>query len=308
MKTLLLIDANSLIHRLFHALPSLTAPDGRPIGALYGLASILLKLWREEKPDYVAACFDRPEPTFRKQEYAEYKAQRPPTPDALIPQLAEAHKLFSRFGVHTFESPGFEADDLIATMAERFKNDPSLRIVILTGDSDTLQLVEGNKVIVRTFKKGVSETTIYNEQSVRDRYGIAPAQLVDYKAFVGDASDNIPGVRGVGPKTAAALLVQYGSIEGVYDAALRDRMLREKVGDTKDDTIRAKRLIILRRDAPIAVGDVCELSVRERQGELLTYFKEIGFETLVKRIEEQGMRGLSAQGIGAGETKQGTFF
>ena len=158
MKTLLLIDANSIIHRSFHALPPFTAPDGRPTGALYGLSSIMLKLWREEKPDYAAALFDRPEPTFREEKYKEYKAQRPPAPDALISQIIEAHNLFGKFSIKTLEAPGFEADDLIATLAEKFSREPDTQIVILTGDKDTLQLVRGDKIVVRPFQKYLCDT------------------------------------------------------------------------------------------------------------------------------------------------------
>src|ERR1700690_3183423 len=132
MKTLLLIDANSIIHRSFHAIPPFTAPDGRPTGALYGISSILLKLWREGKPDYAAALFDRPEPTFRDKMYAEYKGQRPPTADELVAQIIEARKLFEAFGIKVFEKPGFEADDLIATLAEKFRYEKDVQVVILT--------------------------------------------------------------------------------------------------------------------------------------------------------------------------------
>ena len=132
MKTFFLIDAHSLIHRSFHALPPLTTPEGEPIQAVYGLASILLKILREDKPDYLVACFDRPEPTFRKEEYIEYKAQRPKTPDNLVPQLHEARELFSNFGIETLDKASFEADDLIATLSEKFKSEPDLKIVILT--------------------------------------------------------------------------------------------------------------------------------------------------------------------------------
>src|ERR1700729_1899988 len=147
MKKLLLIDANSIIHRSFHALPPFTAPDGRPTGALYGIASILLKLFREERPDYAAALFDRPEPTFRDKIYKEYKAQRPPAANELVSQIIEARNLFEAFGVTVFEKAGYEADDLIATLAEKFKNQKDLKsgedvqVVILTGDRDTLQMV-----------------------------------------------------------------------------------------------------------------------------------------------------------------------
>src|SRR5271170_2642242 len=146
MKQLLLIDANSIIHRSFHALPPFTGPDGRPTGALYGISAMMLTLWRTMKPDYAAALFDTPEPTFRDKKYAEYKAQRPPTASELIKQIIEAPTLFESFGVKVFKKPGFEADDLIATLAEQFRGEPDVQVVILTGDRDTLQLVENDKV------------------------------------------------------------------------------------------------------------------------------------------------------------------
>jgi len=240
MKTLLLIDANSIIHRSFHALPPFTTPDGRPSGALYGIASILLKLWREERPEYAAALFDRPEPTFRDKIYAEYKAQRPPTADELISQIIEAHKLFGAFGIKTFEKPGFEADDLIATLAEKFggkegNGGDDLRVEILTGDRDTLQLVRDEKIVVRTFNKGVSDTSIYDEKAVIEKYGLAPAQLVDYKSLVGDPSDNIKGVPGVGPKTATELLKKFGSVEEIYKHLPDDPKLEKRFGQYKKD-------------------------------------------------------------------------
>src|SRR6185312_3664433 len=138
MKTLLLIDANSIIHRAFHALPPFTGPDGRPTGALYGISAMMLTLWRTAKPDYAAALFDTPEPTFRDKMYDEYKAKRAPTADELISQIIEARKLFEAFGLKVFEKPGYEADDLIATLAEKFKNEKDVQVVILTGDRDTL--------------------------------------------------------------------------------------------------------------------------------------------------------------------------
>ncbi|KKS82747.1 MAG: polymerase protein [Candidatus Wolfebacteria bacterium GW2011_GWC1_43_10] len=214
MKTLLLIDANSLIHRCFHALPPLSNKKGEPTGALYGVANILLKIIQSKKPDFAAALFDRPEPTFRKQRFADYKIHRPPTPDELAPQLAGAHKLFESFSIKTLEAPGYEADDLIGTLAQKFRNDA--RILILTGDLDSLQLVENGRVIVETFKKGISQTARYDEEAVEERYGIRPPQMIDYKALVGDASDNIPGVPGVGPKTASAILKKYKTLDNFF--------------------------------------------------------------------------------------------
>lgn len=233
MKQLLLIDANSIIHRSFHAIPPFTGPSGEPTGALYGIASILLKLWKEDKPNYVAALFDRPEPTFRKKMYEAYKAQRPPAPDVLISQIIEAHRLFEAFGIRTFEKAGFEADDLIATFAEKFKKENDLQVVILTGDRDTLQMVEGDRLVVRTFNKGVSDTTTYDEKTVIEKYGLSPRQMVDYKSLVGDPSDNIKGVQGIGPKTATELVQRYGDIDTMYREAEHDEKLKRKLGDSK---------------------------------------------------------------------------
>ncbi len=291
MKKLLLIDANSIIHRSFHALPPFTAPDGTPSGAIYGLASILLKLWREERPDYAAALFDRPEPTFRDEKYAEYKAQRPLTADELIAQLKEAHHLFDAFGIKTFEKAGYEADDLIATLAETFKVLPDVRVVILTGDRDTLQMVEGDKLVVQTFNKGVSDTTIYDEKAVIEKYGLAPHQLVDYKALMGDSSDNIKGVPGVGPKTALELIKRFGTVEEMYkhigSTALNGgdlTRLREKFGSFKKEAELSKMLVTLERHVPIEIPAIEALAPAEGTGTAAAYFEKMGFATLLKRL------------------------
>src|SRR3990167_6920015 len=253
MKTLILIDANSIIHRCFHALPKFTAPDGKPSGALYGLASVLLKIFRETPPDYAAALFDRPEPTFRDKIYKEYKAQRPPTEDILISQLIEAPKLFEKFGEKPFDKAGFEADDLIATFAEKFKDE--LQVVIMTGDMDTLQIVSDGKIIVRTFKKGISETMDFDETAVKNKYGLEPKQLLDYKALVGDASDNIKGVSGIGPKTAAGILHKAGTLENAYaNPALLPEKVREKLLESKEQAELSKKLVTLEKNVPM--GDI----------------------------------------------------
>jgi DNA polymerase-1 len=284
MKKLLLIDANSIIHRSFHALPPFTTPEGKPSGAIYGLASILLKLWREERPDYAAALFDRPEPTFRDEKYAEYKAQRPPTADGLVSQLIEAHKLFEAFGIATFEKPGYEADDLIATLAEKFKTLPDVQVVILTGDRDTLQMVEGDKLVVQTFNKGVSDTTIYNEAAVIEKYGIAPTQMVDYKALVGDSSDNIKGVPGVGPKTALELIKKFGTVKAMYQRIDEDPKIKERFGAFKKEAELSEMLVTLERHAPIDIPAIDALAPAVGTGRAAAYFEKMGFATLLKRL------------------------
>ncbi len=285
MKTLFLIDANSLIHRAFHALPPLTSPDGKPTQALYGLSSILIKLRREDGLEYAAALFDRPEPTFRKKEYAEYKAQRPKAADELISQIIEAHDLFAAFGVPTFEKPGFEADDLIATLAEKFKKTPDVKIVILTGDMDTLQLVDDGTVAVRALKRGISDTVMYTKDAVRERYGLLPGQLIDYKALVGDPSDNIKGVPGVGPKTAVTLLRKFGTLEDLYKNINEAGPPKEKLKTFEKEAWQSKRLVTLVRDVDIEIDGIEDTKVDFNPDRLRAYFKNLGFETLITRFD-----------------------
>jgi len=303
MKQLLLIDANSIIHRAFHALPPFTGPDGRPTGALYGISAMLLSLFfRERRPDYAAALFDRPEPTFRDAKYKEYKAQRPPAADELVSQIIEARKLFEAFGIRVFEKPGYEADDLIATLAEKFRGKKDsqsgepLQVMILTGDRDTLQLVEDDKVVVKVFNKGVSDTTIYNERGVEEKYGLKPNQMIDYKALVGDASDNIKGVPGVGPKTATELLKKYGTLEKIFAALPGDEKLEKRLGAFRKEAEFSKDLVILERHVPIedlkddaaALASLALAGMDTTKPSITAYFKTLGSATLLKRLENNG--------------------
>jgi DNA polymerase-1 len=278
MKTLLLIDANSLLHRAYHALPPLTAKDGSPAGALYGVTKIMNKILREERPEYVAACFDRPEPTFRDEEYKEYKGKRAPTADELISQLIAAHDLFAALGVRVFDKAGFEADDCIATLAHRFEKEEDLQTVILTGDRDTLQLVRGNRLVVRAPRKGISDAKIYDEAAIKEEYGLTPQQIVDYKALSGDPSDNIKGVPGIGPKGAVALLSKYATVEDIL--AHPEDPATAKVVNQREAAEQSKRLVILRTDAPLDVSALEDLSVREDDLDREAYFSKLGFKSL----------------------------
>jgi len=286
MKILLLIDANSLIHRCFHALPPLTGPNNQPSGSLYGLASILLKILREQHPEFITAFFDRPEPTFRKEIFYEYKIQRPKAPNELVSQIIEAHKLFEAFKIKTFEVPGLEADDLIGTAVENFKKIPDLKIVILTGDLDSLQLVKDDKIISETFKKGISDTIIYNEEAVNQRYqGLTPNQISDFKGLVGDPSDNIPGVPGIGPKTAIPLIKEYKSLENFLENGQLDKNYL-KITKFKEQALLSKNLAQLKCDAPLDVRDLSELKRESLPKEnLISYFEKLGFKSLTSRIQ-----------------------
>ncbi len=290
MKKLLLIDANSLIHRSFHALPELTNAEGFPTGALYGLLNMALKILKREKPDYVAAAFDRPEPTFRKELDNSYKAHRPKAPDALVAQIAKAREVLSALGIRSFELPGYEADDIIGTFAKRFKGKAEVRI--LTGDLDSLQLVEGKRISVVTLRKGVTDIVEYDEKAVEDRFGVQPKRLADWKALVGDPSDNISGVPGIGAVGAAKLLSRFNGVEEIL-ASKDDDALAKKVREHRKEALLSKTLATINT----AVGldpDLRDLAWEGLKTEKMApLLRELGFESLLKRLgaEEAGKAG-----------------
>lgn len=280
MKSLLLIDAHALIHRSFHALPPLTTPKGEPIGAIYGLTRALIKTMREHEPDYVAAAFDRPEPTFRKEMFEGYKAQRPKAPDELVAQLIKARELFQKLNIPCFELAGYEGDDIIGTLAEKFGKEKDLQITILTGDMDTLQLVRGKQVVVRAPKKGISETIVYDDAAVRARYELGPDQMTDYKGLMGDPSDNIPGVPGVGPKTALQALQEFGSIENLYAKMSESHKLAKKFLPYKKDAFFSKKLATIHTEVPIKVSLLDLEYKKPNEADLTEYFLSLGFESM----------------------------
>lgn len=261
IKTLVLFDAHAILHRAYHAMPDFATSTGQPSGGLYGLATMLMKIINELKPDYMAACYDRAEETFRKQVYKEYKGTRAKTDDELVAQMERSREIFAAFHIPVYDHAGFEADDIIGTIVEQTKDNPNLKVVIASGDMDTLQLVEGDKVVVYTLKKGINDTILYNEAAVKERFGFKPALLPDYKGLRGDPSDNIIGVPGIGDKTASELVQKFGSIESLYKKLKKNEQDLKEVGvkvrmiellkDNEDEAIFSKTLATIRRDAPI---------------------------------------------------------
>lgn len=217
VKKFIIIDANSIVHRAFHALPPLTTKDGVLVNAVYGFTTILLRVLKDLKPDYVACCFDVSKDTFRKREFQAYKAHRKEQPSELYHQFPLIKELLAAFNVPVYEQAGYEADDLIGTISKLVTRGKRQEIknIIVSGDLDTLQLID-NQTEVYTMKRGVSDTIIYDAAAVKERFGFGPEKLIDYKALRGDASDNIPGVRGIGEKTAGQLIQEYGSLDGLY--------------------------------------------------------------------------------------------
>jgi len=298
MKNLILIDSHALIHRCYHALPNLTTPKNEPIGAVYGTIRVLFKIIKELKPDYLAACFDLAEPTFRHKEYKEYKATRPKTDESLISQFDKVKLFFDAAKIKRFELKGYEADDLIGTLVKKFAAEKDLKIIILTGDLDTLQLVQDDKVVVYTMKKGIQDTIIYNEAMVKERFdGLLPSQLVDFKALKGDPSDNILGVQGIGEKTAIELIKNFGSLENLYqtietpgfEKSEKAKLIKPKVlnllKDQKESAFFSKYLATLNCDVPIETS-LKELEFTEiNKDDILPLFKEWRFESLINQLE-----------------------
>lgn len=289
-KRLVLIDANALIHRSFHALPPLTTKKGELVNAVYGFSAILLRVLRELKPDYIVTAFDLPKPTFRHLEYEAYKATRPKTADELIPQFSRAKEVLKSFDIPIIEKEGFEADDIIGTIVEKTKND--IEDIIVTGDLDTLQLVDKNTKVY-TLKKGINDTIVYDEKAVRERYELEPEQIVDFKGLKGDPSDNIPGVKGIGEKTAINLLKEFGTIENLYEKLEKGQAknipesLQKKLKDNKEHAIFSKKLATIRRDAPIKFDlESCRVETYNPK-DVIKIFQDLDFKSLINRLPEQ---------------------
>ena len=258
---LVLIDAHAVLHRAYHALPGFTTANGQPTGALYGLATMLVKLVSDLQPDYVAACYDVAQATHRDEVYEDYKAGRAETDQELVDQIKESERIFEAFSIPVYKSPGFEADDLLGTISAAYKERDDIEVIIASGDMDTMQLVDDDKVKVYTMKKGIQETVMYDKEAVRDRFGFGPEYLPDFKGLSGDSSDNIPGIKGIGEKTATTLIQRIGHIEDMYEMlehnrdALTDAGIKERtiglLEDGKDEAEFSKMLATIRYDAPV---------------------------------------------------------
>jgi DNA polymerase-1 len=244
---LVLIDGNAILHRAFHALPPLTTKRGEPINAVYGLVSMLLRVVQDLKPTHIAICFDRKEPTFRHKAFKAYQAQRPSMADELSGQFEKAKRVIDAFGIPAYEKAGYEADDVIGTIANKTKED----VVIVTGDRDQLQLVN-NRIHVYMPVVGMSQGKMMGAEEVKEKMGVKPSLIDDYKALVGDPSDNYPGVAGIGPKTAVNLLEKYGSLDNIYKQ-LKDipASTAQKLKDGRESSRISKKLATIVKNVPV---------------------------------------------------------
>lgn len=287
MPTLVIIDGNSFMHRAYHALPkTLKLPSGELINALYGFAAFLLHLFKTEKPDYLAITFDHKAPTVRHQEYSAYKATRVKAPDDFYAQIPLIKELIEKFNIKIFEMPGYESDDLIAALKQHLTPKDNLKTIIYTGDHDILQLVDEQTVVALPIS-GLKKVNYLDTQKIEEKYGLNPNQISDYKALRGDPSDNIPGVKGIGQKTATKLLKKYENIENLYAHLDQiDPKTREKLELNRENGFLSKKLATLISEIPLHLK-LENLSTGEITWEkVLDFFQKFHFKSLISRIED----------------------
>jgi DNA polymerase-1 len=294
-ETLIVIDGNSVVHRAYHALPKLTAKTGELANAVYGFISVFIKAVNDFHPDYIVAAFDFPAPTFRHKKYKEYKATRPKADEELYAQIPIVKDVLKSFGVLVLSKEGYEADDIIGTVIQEAKKN-DLEKIILSGDSDSFQLVDA-QTKVSILRQGVKDVVLFDERMIREKFsGLTPKQLIDYKSLKGDPSDNIPGVKGIGEKTAMDLLLKFGDVKNLYkeieENSPKAKEIREKIKDVlikgKNQAILSMELVIIDKEVP--VGFDLENSVWNGfgNGNLIQKMNELGFDSLLKRMQNSG--------------------
>ena len=282
-KRLIIIDGNSIINRAFYALPDMTNSEGLHTNAVYGFTRMLFKIIDDYKPTHISVAFDMKAPTFRHKEFSEYKAGRKKMPNELGQQLQPLKELLDRFNIHRMEMAGFEADDLIGTVAKKAEND-DFKVYIVTGDKDAIQLAS-NKTTTLITKKGVGEVEEYNYDSVVERYEMTPTQFIDLKGLMGDKSDNIPGVPGIGEKTGIKLIKEFSSIENLIENTNQLKgSVKKKIEENKDQAVFSKKLATIITDVPIEIS-LDELSYGDYdKNAVIEEFKKFGFNTLIKQV------------------------
>ena len=284
MSKLVLIDGHAVLFRAFHAYPPLTTSKGELVNAVYGFSSILLNVIGELKPEYIVVTFDRDKPTFRHTEYVTYKAQREPMPTELKDQQERVEEVVKVLNIPIFAVEGYEADDVIGTLA-RQANEVD-QVVIVTGDKDALQLVDHERVVVHMPGRGRIPAKVYDEKLVEKEYGLTPEQIPDYKGLSGDASDNIAGVKGIGPKTAIQLLQAFGTVEGIYKhlGEVSNPRVMKLLAEGQESAVISKKMATIVVDVPIEL-DLPKCAVADYDKEkVVELFEELEFRSLIKKL------------------------
>lgn len=280
----MIIDGNSLMHRAFYALPVLTNKKGVPTNAIYGFTNMLLRLIEDYRPEYLGVAFDKKGPTFRHEIYAEYKATRQKAPEELVPQFELLKRLLKLMGIAIHEVEGYEADDILGTFA-RLGKERGWEVYLVTGDRDALQLVSPQVRVIMT-KKGISDVRVFDVEEIKNEYGLTPAQIIDLKALMGDSSDNIPGVPGIGEKTALKLLHQYHTLEQVLDNVdkISGQKLKEALIKYREQAMLSKRLATIMQDVPVDIKvEDCSYEIPHSR-ELLEFLEELEFQSIIEKL------------------------
>ena len=293
MEKLVLIDGNAIVHRAYHALPkTMTTRKGEPTNAVYGFTTTIIKVLEDLKPQYIAASFDLAGPTFRHEHYKEYKATRVKADQELYDQIPRVKEIVTTMNIPIYEKEGFEADDCLGTVVEKiqkskFKNqNEGIEIYIVSGDKDIYQLINDN-VFVYSLRKGLSQMQVVDHDTIQREYGLDPLDFIDLKALAGDSSDNIPGVPGVGPKTATTLIQKFDTLENLYknldDESIKPR-IRELLATNKDQAFLSQHLATIHRDVPMDFDlEKCRWGGYDK-GKLADLFADLGFKSLLYRF------------------------
>ncbi len=311
MKKFVLIDGNALVHRCYHAVPkTLTAADGTPTNAVYGFTSILLGILEVEKPDYLATAWDMHGPTFRDEIYTEYKATRMKTDDDLIIQFPRVREVLEALSIPCFEKEGLEADDYLGIVSELLeKAHPEIETLIVTGDKDAFQLVRGHTIVVSPVS-GYTKVVRYDRQAVKDKMGVWPEQVPDFKGLCGDHSDNIPGVAGIGEKTAVKLLEQFGTVEGIYEhlEAVQPPRIRELLRVERDKAGLYKKVATILREDGLKL-DLAACRVHDfDMNKVRTVFSTFSFKTLLARLDKLVNQWMKVRREEEASQNQGSLF
>ncbi len=283
-KKLILIDGNAIFHRAYHSTPPFQTSSGEFTNAVYGFVRMLFDVYLKQRPDYLGIAWDMSKKTFRSEEFSEYKAHRPPPPPNLYEQLPRLKQIVKAFHIPQFELEGYEADDLLGTLSLLAEQESDLKTIILTGDRDALQLVS-EKVNVLVPLKGISETKLFTPEEVKNTYGITPEQMIDYKGLCGDSSDNLPGIQGIGPKTAVALIQKYHTFENILSHCEElPPAQAKKIRENLENGIMSKKLATIIRNIPLNFDLEEYRTTSINYEEIKGLFEALEFKTLLKKL------------------------
>lgn len=288
----MIIDSNSVLHRAYHALPALSSKSGELVNAVYGFLLVFFKVVQEFDPKYIVAAFDFPSPTIRHEKYKEYKATRKKAPDEFYQQIPKIKEILEAFNVPILEKKGYEADDIIGTISRITLESPQKEAIVVSGDCDILQLIN-ERIKVYVLRKGVKDTLLYDQELTREKYGgLSPQQLVDFKSLKGDVSDNIPGVQGIGEKTALSLILAFGSLENLYDEIDKGTenakkiapKVKEKLIQNKKQAFLSKELVMIEKEVPLDFSFEEKKWKDYKKEKVIESLEKLGFYSLVKRL------------------------